>query len=130
MLAVERFAAGLVALLIIAPGCGSANPESGSQVVEGAGGNAMAETDIGIVAGAVQEIQRACRRGAPAGAFMKPATVIADVTRRAPTNVYESGNSDEAVQMRKFATQLAQQLRACDATAAANVLAGAASGGA
>ena len=82
----------------------------------------MAASDVEVVADAIRTIRVGCTDGTNPAALVAPARLIAKQTLRYPTQVFESGDADRALEMHELANDLSMSLATCDAPAAAAVL--------
>lgn len=116
-------AAILLTAALAAAGCGeSSTADTADANPPENGKRALSTAETAVVANAETLIRTACTVGQPASAYVEPAKVIAAAVRVAPRGIYESGNSYESLQLRTFAKDLAEQVRACQAPAAAQIL--------
>lgn len=121
----------LSTLALGAVGCGAGGGgDTAQDDARGSNGdNTLAESDIATVLDAKRRIDAACGSdgsGTPdrsATELNGAASAIVSVTEQYPDRVYETGNEDRAVEMRRIAQETSEQLRRCGITAEADRLA-------
>jgi hypothetical protein len=117
-----------VALLAVAAlalaGCGGATrgPESGGSNVHGSqgGGDQLSAQDDGIIQSSLNTIDQACQGGGGGSAVRKPVDSLLTVFRaNGPDMVFETGQVNEAENLRTLLKSVRAQLSRCGASAQA-----------
>jgi hypothetical protein len=113
--------AALAAAALAAAGCGSATssgPEAGGSNVGGSqgGGDQLSAQDDGVIQQSLDGIAAACQSGSAGSAVAKPVSSILAVYRQnGPQMVFETGQVNEAENLRSLLGRVRSQLMRCGA---------------